>query len=63
MLLWLWCRPVAAALIHPLDWELPHGMGVALKSTPPPQKKAKKNPQTNKQTNKKNKMKTQLVSW
>ena len=32
-LLWLWCRPVAAAaaLIRPLAWELPYAMGVALK--------------------------------
>ena len=24
MLLWLWCRPAAAALIQPLAWELPY---------------------------------------
>ena len=30
-LLWLWCRPVAAALIRPLPWELHMGVGVALK--------------------------------
>ena len=29
-LLWLWCRPAAAALIQPLAWELPYAMGVAL---------------------------------
>ena len=28
-LLWLWCRPEAAALIRPLAWELP--VGAALK--------------------------------
>ena len=39
--LWLWCRPVAVALIRPLAWEPPHAMGVALK---------KQNKQTNKQT-------------
>ena len=38
VLLWLWCRPPAVALIGPLAWELPYAMGVALKS----QKKAKK---------------------
>jgi len=31
VLLWLWCRPAAAALIGPLAWELPHAAGVALK--------------------------------
>ena len=30
MLLWLW--PAAAALIQLLAWELPYGMGAALKS-------------------------------
>ena len=28
---WLWRRPTATALIHPLAWELPYAMGVALK--------------------------------
>ena len=28
----LWCRPAAAALIHPLAWELPYASGAALKS-------------------------------
>ena len=27
----LWHRPAATAPIHPLAWELPYGMGVALK--------------------------------
>ena len=31
-LLWLWCRPAAAAPIGPLAWELPYAAGVALKS-------------------------------
>ena len=26
-LLWLWCRPAAAAAIRPLAWELHHGCG------------------------------------
>ena len=39
MLLWLWCRPAAAAPIQPLTWELPYASDVALK-----------NKQTNKQT-------------
>ena len=38
MLLWLWCRPAAAAPIRPLAWELPYTTGAALKS----QKKKKK---------------------
>ena len=37
-LLWLWCRPAAAALIRPLGWELPYAAGAALKS------RKKKNP-------------------
>ena len=31
VLLWLWYRLVAIALIGPLGWELPYAMGVALK--------------------------------
>ena len=31
---WLWCRPVATALIQPLDWEPLYAEGVA----PPPKK-------------------------
>ena len=31
-LLWLWCRPAAAALIQPLAWVLPYAAGVTLKS-------------------------------
>ena len=31
VLLWLWCRPAATALIRPLAWESPYAMGVALK--------------------------------
>ena len=30
---WLWCRPVAAALVRPLAWEPPYATGVALKQT------------------------------
>ena len=35
-LLWLWCRPVAAALIRPLAWEPSYANGEALKG---PEKK------------------------
>ena len=31
VLLWLWRRAAARALIQPLAWELPHAPGVALK--------------------------------
>ena len=27
-LLWLWCRPVAAAPIQPLPWEPPYALGI-----------------------------------
>ena len=45
-LLWLWHRPGAVALIRPLAWKLPYGVGMALKRkenktkkpTPPKQK-------------------------
>ena len=30
-LLWLWCRPAAAALIQPLTWELPFAESTAVK--------------------------------
>ena len=31
VLLWLWCRLAAVALIPPLAWELPYAAGEALK--------------------------------
>ena len=31
VLLWLWCRPAAAAPIWPLTWEPPYSVGAALK--------------------------------
>ena len=31
VLLWLWCSPVATALIGPLAWEPPYAVGAALK--------------------------------
>ena len=30
LLLWLWYRPAATALIQPLAWEPPYAAGVAL---------------------------------
>ena len=41
VLLWLWCRPAAIALIRPLAQEPPYAAGAALKS-----KKRKKNKKT-----------------
>ena len=41
MLLWLWHRPSATALIRPLAWELPYTVGVALEKTKRPKKKKK----------------------
>ena len=32
VLLWMWGRLVAVALIDPLAWELPHAAGTALKT-------------------------------
>ena len=43
VLLWLWCRPVAMALIRPLAWEPPNATGVAQEM-----EKDKTNKQTNK---------------
>ena len=40
VLLWLWWRLAAAAMIEPLDWELPYATSMALKI---PKKKKKKN--------------------
>ena len=33
MLLWLWCRPAAAAPIRPLAWELPYAAGKTWRKT------------------------------
>ena len=45
-LLWLWCRPAAAALSQPLAWERPYALVVALKT------KTKQNKTINIHTNK-----------
>ena len=42
-LLWLQCRPAAAAPTRPLAWELPYAVGVALKKKER-KKKGKKHP-------------------
>ena len=41
LLLWLWCRPVATALIRPLTWECPYAAGAALEKAESPKKKQK----------------------
>ena len=43
VLLWLWCRLTAAALIQPLAWELAYAVGAALKRKK--RKKKKNQPQ------------------
>ena len=40
-LLWLWCKPVATALIGPLAWKPPYAMGAALKRPKEKKKKEK----------------------
>ena len=42
VLLWLWCRPAAVALIPPLTWEPPYATGAALKDKKTEKKKKKK---------------------
>ena len=42
VLLWLWCRPAAVALIQPLAWELPCVEGAALKRQKKKRQKKKK---------------------
>ena len=41
-LLWLWRKPVAAALIRPLAWELPYASGAALKEKRKEKKRKKR---------------------
>ena len=42
-LLWLWCRPVATALIRLRAWEPPYATGAALKRQKRPKKKKNNN--------------------
>ena len=42
MLLWLWCRLAATALIRPLAWEPPYAMGAALEKAKRQKDKKKK---------------------
>ena len=42
VLLWLWCRSAATALIGPLAWEPPYAVGAALEKAKRPKKKKKK---------------------
>ena len=45
---WLWCRPVATALIRPLAWEPPYALGAALKKKKRKKQKKKKKKTTTK---------------
>ena len=47
-LLWLWCRPAAAAPIRPLAWEPPYAMGAALKRQKTKKKKKQQQQQLEK---------------
>ena len=47
VLLWLWCRPAATALIRPLAWEPPYTAGVALKRQKKKKRKEKERSQIN----------------
>ena len=42
VLLWLWCRTAAVALIQPLVWEPPYAAGTALKRQKEKKRKEKK---------------------
>ena len=44
VLLWLWCRPAAVAPIRPPARELPHAMGVTLKSEKQQQQQQQQKP-------------------
>ena len=46
-LLWLWCRLAAVIPNRPLDWELPHTMGVAPKNPKKKKKKKREREKTN----------------
>ena len=42
VLLWLWRRPMAAALIRPIDWEPPYAPGAAQENGKKTKQKTKK---------------------
>ena len=50
VLLWLWRRPVATALIRPLAWEPPYATGAALEKAKRQTNKQTKSKKTNKKT-------------
>ena len=47
VVLWLWCRPAAIALIQPLAWELIYAARQKQNKTKQKTKQNKKKPQTN----------------
>ena len=42
VLLWLWCRLGATALVRPLTWESPYAVGAAIEKAKRQEKKEKK---------------------
>ena len=48
-LLWLWCRPVATALIGPLAWDPPYAAGATLEKTKKDETTTKRNQTKKKQ--------------
>ena len=55
ILLWLWCRPVAAAPIRPIAWEIHMSQVQPLKAKNAAGVALEKTKNKNKKTNKKNK--------
>ena len=62
VLLWLWCRPAAVALIRPLAWELPSAEGAALKSKQQQQQQQQNN-NSNKHTSPKCQSQGSALLW
>jgi len=59
VLLWLWCRLAAAALIRPIAWEPPYAAGVALKRQKNIKKKRKRKKERKKEKKEERKKETQ----
>ena len=52
VVLWLWCKPAATALVQPLAWEPQYAAGAALKKTKKKKKKKEKEKIKKKKENK-----------
>ena len=59
VLLWLWRRPAATALIRPQAWEPPYAAGAAVEKAKIPKKKKK----TNKKQKKQNQNQENKGTW